>query len=85
MVHYTRYLARDLHEKNIRANCLALGRIATGKMIRKMKDSPSAGGRSAVPMDALGTTTDVAEMALYLVSDRAKFINGQVLRIDGGV
>jgi len=89
VISLTRSMALDYVRENIRVNCLCPGTI----------DTPSLQGRLAAfldpiearkqfvarqPMGRLGTAEEVAEAALYLVSDEARFVTGTALSIDGG-
>lgn len=85
VAHYTRYLARDLRERGIRANCIAPGVIETGRLSARMQESPGANEALAKSLGSFGTASDVAELALYLASPTSRYINGQIIRIDGGI
>lgn len=75
------YYARD----GLRANCLAPGLIDT-RMATRTKADPELLQQIAFwqPLGPIGKTQDVAEAALFLASDRAQFITGVVLPVDGG-
>lgn len=83
---YTRYLACELAPRHIRVNAVAPGFIAVPM-------SPSmravSGGEEEVikqvPLGRLGETTEVADAVEFLLSDRASYITGTTLRVDGGV
>jgi NAD(P)-dependent dehydrogenase (short-subunit alcohol dehydrogenase family) len=83
---YTRYLACELAPRGIRVNAVAPGYIAVPM-------SPSmravSGGEEEVikqvPLGRLGETTEVAEVVEFLLSDRASYITGTTVLVDGGV
>jgi 3-oxoacyl-[acyl-carrier protein] reductase len=79
---FTRSLAREVVTRNIRVNALAPGFIDTDLT------APIAGARpfleAATPMGRFGDTDDIAWAAVYLASDEAKFVTGQVLSPNGG-
>jgi gluconate 5-dehydrogenase len=82
-----RSLAVDLSPKGIRVNAIAPGFIET-EISRKALDSdPARKNRvlSRTPLGRLGTTEDVGWAAVYLCSPAARFVNGVVLPVDGGV
>ncbi|MFI2561085.1 SDR family NAD(P)-dependent oxidoreductase [Nocardia farcinica] len=84
VAHYTRYLSRDLREKGIRANCIAPGPVTTGRLNHRMRESPTANADLSQAVGRFGTATEVAELVRYLVSERSRYMNGQVIRLDGG-
>lgn len=91
---FTRCLARQLADKGIRVNAVMPGRIDTPMIyykqelaqslydgdIEKMREERS----KLIPMKRMGEPWDIANAALFLVSEKAKYITGQVLAVDGG-
>jgi NAD(P)-dependent dehydrogenase (short-subunit alcohol dehydrogenase family) len=81
----TRSIAVYYAKHGIRANVLAPGLIdsrATAKI--KHDEEIMAFARAMQPLGALGAPQDVANAAVYLASDEAAFVTGQVLAVDGG-
>ena len=81
----TRHLAVEWGPSNIRVNCIAPGVIRTS-FARVLYESPEMHDPlvAATPLGRVGEVEDVAGAAVYLCSDAAKFVTGQVLVIDGG-
>jgi meso-butanediol dehydrogenase/(S,S)-butanediol dehydrogenase/diacetyl reductase len=85
----TRSMALDYVKNNIRVNCLCPGTIDTpslGQRLAAFAD-PAGARRQFIarqPMGRLGTAEEVAQAALYLVSDDAGFVTGAAFSIDGG-
>ena len=80
----TRVWARELGRKGVRVNVIAPGFIATD-MTAKMPEDVLEGMKKKTPLGRLGTPEDVARAYVFLASDEASFINGQVLGVDGGL
>jgi NAD(P)-dependent dehydrogenase (short-subunit alcohol dehydrogenase family) len=80
IVQFSRCVAIDLADYGIRVNTIAPGHIATG--ITNYDMEPVI--KNMQPLQRRGTSSDVAEAVLYLVSDRAAQVTGIVLPIDGG-
>jgi 3-oxoacyl-[acyl-carrier protein] reductase len=80
----TRVWARELGRKGVRVNAIAPGFIATD-MTAKMPEDVLEGMKKKTPLGRLGAPEDVARAYLFLASDDASFINGQVLGVDGGL
>lgn len=82
----TRAMAVELSPKGIRVNCIAPGFIVTDMSAKALNHDPERKEKvlSRTPMRKLGETNDIAEAALFLASDAAKFITGVVLPVDGG-
>ncbi|EHK54413.1 SDR family oxidoreductase [Allomesorhizobium alhagi] len=83
----TKSMAVELAPKNIRVNCLCPVAGETGMLAQFMgEDTPElrAKFRASIPLGRLSTPLDIANAALYLVSDEAAFITGVALEVDGG-
>ncbi|MFB3815740.1 MAG: 3-oxoacyl-ACP reductase FabG [Terriglobales bacterium] len=80
----TRTWARELGKYNIRANVVAPGFIGTD-MVRAMPEKVVESMKARTPLGRLGEPDDVAEAYVWLASDRAAFISGAVLSVDGGI
>jgi NAD(P)-dependent dehydrogenase (short-subunit alcohol dehydrogenase family) len=82
----TRTAAHDNGPLGIRVNAIAPGPVETPMLTQWRQDDPAAVERriTAVPLRKAGTTTEVANAAAWLLSDRASQVSGVVLPIDGG-
>ncbi|WP_242928660.1 SDR family NAD(P)-dependent oxidoreductase [Pontibacter vulgaris] len=84
----THSLAISLAEDRIRVNAIAPGWIETGewqKKSDKYKPQHTKEDKEQHPVGRVGTPEDIAEAALFLCSDKAGFITGQSITIDGGI
>ncbi len=80
----TKVWARELGKYNIRVNAVAPGFVATD-MVASMPEKVLDGMKSRTPLGRLGQPRDIANAYLFLASDEASFITGEVLRVDGGI
>jgi 3-oxoacyl-[acyl-carrier protein] reductase len=80
----TKAWARELGRHNIRVNAVAPGFTAT-EILRSMPDKVLEGMKARTPLGRLGRPEDIANAYLFLASDEASFISGDVLRVDGGI
>lgn len=80
----TKVWARELGRYNIRVNAVAPGFTAT-EMVMRMPDRILEGMKQHTPLGRLGEPRDIANAYLFLASDEASFVTGEVLRVDGGI
>ena len=80
----TKVWARELGRHNIRVNAVAPGFTATD-IISSMPDSILDSMKKRTPLGRMGQPRDIANAYLFLASDEASFISGDVLRVDGGL
>lgn len=84
VIGFTKAVARELAPRNVTVNALAPGFIATDMTAvipEKIKEKLVEG----IPLGRMGRVEDVAEAALFLASEGASYVTGQVLRVDGGM
>ena len=79
----TKALAKEVGLSGIRVNCIAPGVVMTDMMASFDAETLDA-LREETPLNTLGTPRDIADAAVYLCSDKARFITGQVLAVNGG-
>ena len=83
---FSRAIAKEVATEGITVNCISPGVIRTPPMAKYM-DDPELGKAflSRTPMGRAGEPQDIANMAVFLASDDAKFITGQDYSVDGGM
>ncbi len=84
LIALTKSVAKELGSRNILVNAIAPGFIAT-EMTDAMTAEARAGLTGLIPLERLGTADDIAAMVVFLASDKASYITGQVLVVDGGM
>ena len=84
LVGLTKAVAREVASRNVTVNALAPGYITTA-MVDELSEETQAKILARIPMGRFGTPEDVAEAVVFLCSDGAGYITGQVLTIDGGM
>ena len=80
----TKSVALELGPKNIRANAIAPGFIATA-MTQGLPAAAVQDWQKAIPLQRVGLPEDVAHCALFLASEAASYITGQVIQVCGGL
>lgn len=80
---FARALAKEVGPSGVRINCVAPGAVDTDMMACYSAEDKAALAEET-PLGRLCTTQDVAEAADFLLSDKASFITGQTLVVDGG-
>ena len=84
VVGLTKTVARELASRHINCNAIAPGAIRT-PMTDAMDPKDLQGILDTIPLGFMGEAEDIAEMAAFLASDKAKYITGEVIRVDGGI
>lgn len=84
LIGLTKTAAREYASKRINVNAVAPGMIETD-MTSAMSDKAKEGLVSTIPFKKMGDPDDIAEAVCFLASDKAAYITGQVLCVDGGM
>lgn len=84
VIGFTKTIAKELASRGITANAVAPGFIDTD-MTSGLPDKAKEAALSGIPLGRMGTPEDIAAAVLFLVSDQASYITGQVLNVDGGM
>ena len=81
---FTKSLAKEIGSRNITVNSIAPGFIETD-MTAFLTDEAKAEIIKGIPLQRLGHTDDISNLALYLASEQASYITGQTISVDGGL
>lgn len=84
VIGFTKAVARELAPRGVRVNAVAPGFIAT-QMTEVIHEDIKKATLSNIPMGKFGEAEDVANLVLFLASEQAKYITGQVVQVDGGM
>jgi len=85
VVGWSKSLARELGPEGITVNCIAPGRIDTDRIREVYPDGPSEEDLAAIPLRRLGTTREIGDVAAFLCSERAAYVSGTVILVDGAL
>jgi meso-butanediol dehydrogenase / (S,S)-butanediol dehydrogenase / diacetyl reductase len=84
LIHLTKQQAAELGDVGIRVNCVAPGPVLTEMAKLVHSTSIIKDYFDAIPLNRYGTQEEIADAVVYLCSEQASFVNGQVLAVDGG-
>lgn len=82
VVHYTRCLAAEVREAGVRVNCVSPGPAKTARFLATRQHDSSM-MQEGPSLRRYATAAEIADAVAFLVGDQARFISGQVLRVDG--
>jgi 3-oxoacyl-[acyl-carrier protein] reductase len=85
LIGLTRTLAKELASRNITVNCVTPGFIETDMTQAHVQGEARQKLIEQIPLGRIGSAEDVAETVRFLVSPRASYITGQVVRVNGGL
>ena len=83
VIGYTKALAKEVGISGIRVNCISPGVIDTD-MMAEFDEADKAELCDQTPINRIGTADDIANAAVFLASEKASFITGQVIAVNGG-
>ena len=81
---FTKSLARELASRNITVNTISPGFIETD-MTKKLSDDQQKTITKSIPLSRLGSSDDIANLALFLASDKGSYITGENINVNGGL
>lgn len=84
LIAMSKSIARELGARGITVNCIAPGFIATD-MTDALSDDQKKALSAQIPLGRLGAVEDIANAAVFLASDAASYITGQVIEVNGGM
>ncbi len=84
LIGFTKAVAREVASRNVTVNSVAPGFVTTG-MVETLSEETQRQILGRIPMGRFGTAEDVSQAVLFLCSDGAGYITGQVLTVDGGM
>ncbi len=84
LISLTKTIAKELGSRNINVNAIAPGFIQTD-MTDKLSEDAKDKLLAFIPLARMGSPRDVASLALFLASEEASYITGQVVKVDGGM
>lgn len=83
IIHYARCLALEMREYNVRVNVVSPGPTRSARFMATRKTDPAMMAEEG--LKRYGLPQDIANAVAFFASDEASFVNGQVLRVDGGM
>ena len=82
---WLRTLSRELGPVGVTVNAVAPGRIDTERVREVYPDGPSEADLAAIPVRRLGATREIGDVVCFLASERAGYVNGATVVVDGGL
>lgn len=83
IIAFTKAIAKELSYSNINVNCIAPGVVDT-EMMKNFTEDEKDGIKLNIPFGRFASPVEIAKLALFLSSEDASYITGQVIQIDGG-
>jgi 3-oxoacyl-[acyl-carrier protein] reductase len=78
-------VSRELGPRGVTVNAVAPGRIDTDRLKEVYPDGPTEADFAAIPLGRFGTTRELGDLVCFLASDRASYVSGTTIAVDGGL
>jgi 3-oxoacyl-[acyl-carrier protein] reductase len=85
VVGWMKTLAREVGPSGITVNTIATGRVDTARMREVYPNGPTEEDLKPIPLRRLGTTRELGDVVTFLASDRAAYVTGALVPVDGGL
>ena len=85
VIGWAKTMARELGPKKITVNSIAPGKIETARLAEAYVDRSRASDLEQIPLRRFGQPEEVADVICFLASDRASYVSGTVIAVDGGL
>jgi 3-oxoacyl-[acyl-carrier protein] reductase len=82
---WAKTLSRELGPRGITVNCIAPGRIETARLEQLYPEGPTESDLQSIPVGRWGTPEEFGDVACFLASDRARYVTGTTVVVDGGL
>jgi 3-oxoacyl-[acyl-carrier protein] reductase len=85
VIGWAKTLAREVGPDAVTVNSIAPGRIDTERLAEVYPDGPTEADLQAIPLRRFGRTEEIADVVCFLASDRASYVTGTTVAVDGGL
>jgi 3-oxoacyl-[acyl-carrier protein] reductase len=85
VIGWAKTLSRELGPKGVTVNSIAPGRIDTERIREVYPNGPTEADLATIPLGRLGSTREIGDVVCFLCSDRASYVTGTTIVIDGGL
>jgi 3-oxoacyl-[acyl-carrier protein] reductase len=85
VIGWAKTLAREIGPDGVTVNSIAPGRIETERLAEVYPDGPTAADLETIPLRRFGRPEEVADVVCFLASDRASYVSGTTIEVDGGL
>jgi 3-oxoacyl-[acyl-carrier protein] reductase len=85
VIGWAKTLAQEVGPSGITVNSIAPGRIDTERIREVYPDGPTEADLASIPLRRLGTPREIGDLVAFLCSDRASYVTGTVIPVDGGL
>jgi 3-oxoacyl-[acyl-carrier protein] reductase len=85
VIGWAKTLAREIGPDGITVNSIAPGQIDTDRLRERYPSGPSTSDLQRIPLRRLGTPAEIGQVVCFLASDRAAYVTGTVIPVDGGL